>query len=302
LSGERQRQHGQDYTCESSAVMDTTAHGTPPHPTWRRSGEGTLSPVTRACAAPLSHGPAIRIIVAIPFRIHVRREEVVVMKTATAALITTAVRIPINGRVRLNAEIATPGNAKGIVLFAHGSGSGRFSPRNRYVASQLNFCELATVLADLLTDEEEKLDRWGGALRFDISLLTDRFVKMVDWARTQEQAGTLPIGVFGASTGSAAALDAAALRPDLVRAVVSRGGRPDLATHLAEVKAPTLLLVGSNDPAVLELNSEASRVLQCTKELEVIPGATHLFEEPGALEAVASAAGAWFHKYLNAVR
>jgi pimeloyl-ACP methyl ester carboxylesterase len=222
------------------------------------------------------------------------------MSTLTAALKTTAIRIPIGGRIWLNADITTPGDAKGLVLFAHGSGSGRLSPRNRYVASALNFRQMATVLADLLREEEERFDQRGGALRFDISLLTDRFVRMVDWARTYDLVGTLPIGVFGASTGSAAALDAAALRPEIVRAVVSRGGRPDLATHLAEVQAPTLLLVGGNDTAVLDLNSRASRLLKCTKELEVISGATHLFEEPGALEAVASAAGGWFQRYLTA--
>ena len=224
------------------------------------------------------------------------------MPAVTAELKTIAVRIPIGGRIALNADIVAPSEASGLVLFAHGSGSGRLSPRNRYVAASLNFRRMATVLADLLTDEEERFDQRGGALRFDIALLTARFVKIVDWARTYNPAAALPIGVFGASTGSAAALDAAALRPGVVRAVVSRGGRPDLATHLAEVNAPTLLLVGGNDPTVLALNTEASRLLRCPKELEVIPGATHLFEEPGALEAVASAAGAWFQKYLNAVR
>ena len=224
------------------------------------------------------------------------------MPTVTAELNTTTIRIPIGGRIWLNADIATPADAKGLVLFAHGSGSGRLSPRNRYVAAELNFLQMATVLADLLTDEEEQFDQRGSALRFDISLLTGRFVRMVEWARTYNLVGTLPIGVFGASTGSAAALDAAALCPGIVRAVVSRGGRPDLARHLAEVKAPTLLIVGGNDTTVLDLNTEASRLLQCPKELEVIPGATHLFEEPGTLEAVASAAGAWFRKYLNAVR
>ena len=224
------------------------------------------------------------------------------MPTITAELKTTPIRIPIGGRIWLNGDVTTPVNAKGLVLFAHGSGSGRLSPRNRYVASQLSSLQMATVLADLLTEEEEKFDLRGGAVRFDISLLTERFVKMVDWARTYDLVGTLPIGVFGASTGSAAALEAAALRPGIVRAVVSRGGRPDLATHLGGVQAPTLLIVGGNDTTVLNLNTDASRLLQCTKQLQVIPGATHLFEEPGALEAVASAAGAWFQKYLSTVR
>jgi pimeloyl-ACP methyl ester carboxylesterase len=221
------------------------------------------------------------------------------MSTVTTELETTAIRIPIGGRIWLNADLATPSGAKGLVLFAHGSGSGRLSPRNRYVASELNLLRMATVLADLLTEEEEQFDRWGGALRFDIPLLTDRFVNVVDWARTHSPVDTLPIGVFGASTGSAAALDAAASRPEVVRAVVSRGGRPDLATHLGEVKAPTLLIVGGNDTTVLDLNREAGRLLTCPKQLEVIPGATHLFEEPGTLEAVASAAGAWFQQYLT---
>ena len=221
------------------------------------------------------------------------------MSTLAAQLHTTAIRIPLRGNVCLNADITTPPDAKGLVLFAHGSGSGRHSPRNRFVASELNSVHMATVLADLLTDEEEKIDDRTAALRFDIPLLTHRFVQMVDWAKTYDLVGTLPIGVFGASTGAAAALDAAAFRPDVVRAVVSRGGRPDLAVRLKEVKAPTLLIVGGNDTTVLELNSLAMRLLRCSKELEIIPGATHLFEEPGTLEAAASAAGAWFRKHLS---
>ena len=224
------------------------------------------------------------------------------MPATAAEILTTAIRVPVGGHVWLNADIATPGDAKGLVLFAHGSGSGRLSPRSRYVASELNFLRMATVLADLLTDEEEERDQRDQALRSDVALLTNRFVRMVDWARTYDLVGTLPIGVFGASTGSAAALDAAALRPGIVRAVVSRGGRPDLATHLAAVKAPSLFIVGGTDADVLALNSAAMRALKCTKALEVIPGATHLFEEPGALEAVATAAGAWFQQHLVTVR
>jgi dienelactone hydrolase len=224
------------------------------------------------------------------------------MPTITAQLKTAAVRIPIGGRTWLNADIAVPTDAKGLVLFAHGSGSGRHSPRNRYVASELNGLQMATVLADLLTDEEEKADDRTGALRFDISLLTNRLVGMIDWTRTYDLAATLPIGVFGASTGAAAALDAAALRPDIVRAVVSRGGRADLATRLEEVKAPALLIVGGHDTTVLELNRAASRQLTCTRMIEVIPGATHLFEEPGTLEAVAAAAGAWFQQHLTSAQ
>lgn len=220
------------------------------------------------------------------------------MSTLTATPATTAIRIPIGGRTWLDADIATPPDAKGIVLFAHGSGSSRHSPRNRYFADELNFLQIATVLADLLTAEEEELDERSGAFRFDIPMLTGRLVQMIDWVRSYNLVYTLPIGLFGASTCAAAALDAAAARPEVVRAVVSMGGRSDLATHLDEVKAPTLLIVGGNDTAALNMNSEAFRCLNCKKELEVIPGATHLFDEPGTLEAVASAAGAWFQEYL----
>jgi len=221
------------------------------------------------------------------------------MSMVTANLKTTAIRIPIGGGTWLDADMAMPPGAKGVVLFAHGSGSSRHSPRNRYVASELNFLQNATVLADLLTEQEEALDERSGAFRFDIPMLTRRLVQMIDWARSYNLVSTLTIGLFGASTGAAAALDAAAARPEIVRAVVSRGGRPDLATHLGDVKAPTLLIVGGNDPAVLEMNSDALRHLNCKKELEVIPAATHLFDEPGTLEAVASAAGAWFQQYLT---
>ncbi|HEX6086936.1 MAG TPA: hypothetical protein VF266_20570 [Thermoanaerobaculia bacterium] len=221
------------------------------------------------------------------------------MPTITARLEPTALRIPVSGHTWLNADVAVPPGAKGVVLFAHGSGSGRHSPRNRYVARELNVLQMATVLADLLTEEEEKVDDRTGALRFDIPLLTHRLVKIVDWAGTYDRLAALPVGIFGASTGAAAALDAAALRPGVVRAVVSRGGRPDLATLFDEVRAPTLLIVGGNDTRVLELNSRASHLLKCTRRLEVIPGARHLFEEPGTLEAVASAAGTWFLQHLT---
>jgi putative phosphoribosyl transferase len=221
------------------------------------------------------------------------------MSTIPAQLEAIAVRVPIGGSTRLHADIITPPAAKGLVLFAHGSGSSRQSPRNRYVASALNYLGMATVLADLLTEAEEKVDDRTAVLRFDIPMLTARLVQIVDWAREYSAIAGLPIGVFGASTGAAAALDAAAARPDAVHAVVSRGGRPDLATRLEKVVAPTLLIVGGNDTTVIELNSSASRLLHCTHELKVIPGATHLFEEPGALEAVASAAGAWFEQHLT---
>jgi Dienelactone hydrolase family. len=192
-----------------------------------------------------------------------------------------------------------PPQAKSVVLFAHGSGSSRHSGRNRHVASELNALQIATVLADLLTAEEEQVDERNGALRFDIQMLTHRVVQMIDWAQSYDVIGTLPVGLFGASTGAAAALDAAAARPEVVQAVVSRGGRPDLATHLGAVKAPTLLIVGGNDTDVLEMNKHALRRLACEKNLEVVPQATHLFQEAGTLEAVASMAGAWFQRYLT---
>jgi pimeloyl-ACP methyl ester carboxylesterase len=216
--------------------------------------------------------------------------------TVTANLKTSAIRIPVGGGTWLDADMAMPAGAKAVVLFAHGSGSSRHSPRNRYVASELNFLQMATVLADLLPEED--LDERGSALRFDIPMLARRVVQMIDWTQAYTPTASLPIGLFGASTGAAAALDAAAARPAVVRAVVSRGGRPDLATHLGEVNAPTLLIVGGHDPSVLQMNGQALRHLDCKKELQVIPGATHLFEEPGALEAVASAAGAWFQQHL----
>lgn len=220
------------------------------------------------------------------------------MPTVATELKTTAIRIPIGGAIRLNADITRPPDAKGLVLFAHGSGSSRQSPRNRYVAFELNARQIATMLADLLTEEEERLDDRTRELRFDISMLAERVVKLIDWAKGSDLVGKLPAGLFGASTGAAAALDAAAERPAVVDAVVSRGGRPDLAKELRLVRAPTLLIVGGNDTAVLQMNNAALEQLTCTKELEVIPRATHLFEEPGALEAVAAAAGAWFQQYL----
>jgi putative phosphoribosyl transferase len=218
--------------------------------------------------------------------------------TAMTIVPSEAKKIPIEGGASIDADVAIPADARGLVLFAHGSGSSRHSPRNRYVARELNFLKFGTVLADLLTAEEESLDR-DGSYRFDIAMLTHRVAGMIDWATLHYPA--LPIGLFGASTGAAAALDAAAARPVEVRAVVSRGGRPDLAVRLADVEAPTLLIVGGDDTAVLEMNRDALRQLVCPKDLEVIPGATHLFDEPGTLEAVALAAGNWFRDYLSAI-
>ncbi len=194
-----------------------------------------------------------------------------------------------------------PVGARGLVLFAHGSGSSRFSPRNRYVAGVLEDAGLATFLVDLLTVAEERVDLRTRELRFDIELLADRLRSAAAWAAEDERTRALPLGLFGASTGAAAALVAAARDPGTVRAVVSRGGRPDLAgTALAEVTAPTLLVVGGRDELVLDLNRRAmeAMTLAAAVELEVVRGATHLFEEPGALERVAELASDWFARYL----
>ena len=187
----------------------------------------------------------------------------------------------------------------GIVVFAHGSGSSRLSPRNRQVAAVLQQNGLQTVLVDLLTEDEERRDLQTGEHRFDIDLLTDRVLAAVDWLTREGAYG--PIGLFGASTGAAAALRAAAVKPNEIVAVVSRGGRPDLAeTALREIKAPTLLIVGGNDPQVLQLNQEALAELNDESSLEVVPGASHLFEEPGKLDQVADLAAEWFRMQLAA--
>ncbi|HEX6360509.1 dienelactone hydrolase family protein [Actinophytocola sp.] len=199
------------------------------------------------------------------------------------------------GDVRLEADVVVPEGAVGVVLFAHGSGSSRHSPRNRAVAEELNRRGLATVLMDLLTADEDRVDEVDGRLRFDIGLLSDRLVGAIDRLGTEPTTANLPIGLFGASTGGAAALVAAATRPDVVRAVVSRGGRPDLAgPALTQVRAPTLLIVGEHDPKVADLNQQAQHVLTAPSELRIVPGASHLFEEPGALEEVAAQAADWF--------
>jgi dienelactone hydrolase len=210
-----------------------------------------------------------------------------------------AVQVPV-GRARLSADLVVPERARGLVIFAHGSGSGRHSPRNQAVARALQSGGLATLLADLLTVEEEEADRFTGHLRFDIPLLGRRVVALVDWARELDALRDLPIGLFGASTGAAAALVAAAERPRDIAAVVSRGGRPDLARDaLPQVVAPTLLLVGGFDTEVIELNRDARRHMQCPVDLTVVPGATHLFEEPGTLEQVAARARDWFATHLT---
>jgi putative phosphoribosyl transferase len=203
--------------------------------------------------------------------------------------------------VTLQGDLSVSEGASAVVLFAHGSGSSRHSPRNRFVAGQLQQAGLATLLLDLLTEAEEVLDLQTAHLRFDIQFLAERLASAIDWLGQNADTAALPVGLFGASTGAAAALVAAAERPDRVAAVVSRGGRPDLAGPvLPHVQAPTLLIVGGDDVPVLALNREALADLSTTrKALEIIPGATHLFEEPGALEEVARLATDWFHRYLG---
>src|SRR5262245_49538410 len=205
-----------------------------------------------------------------------------------------AITVPV-GAVRLEGDLALPAEGRGIVLFAHGSGSSRHSPRNRYVAGVLQSAGLATLLLDLLTGDEEAVDLRTAQLRFDIGQLAERLVAATDWLGQQEATRDLLIGYFGASTGGGAALVAAAERPQVVGGVVSRGGRPDLAGEaLARVRAPTLLIVGGRDHPVIRMNQEALAELRCDKRLEIVPGATHLFEEPGALERVAELATTWF--------
>lgn len=205
------------------------------------------------------------------------------------------IEIP-SGRRRLSGILRVPSDAKGVIVFAHGSGSGRFSPRNQFVARSLEEDGLATLLLDLL-EEEEAEDRQKV---FDIALLAERLQSAADWLRQQPETSALRLGYFGASTGAGAALVAVARNPAAVAAVVSRGGRPDLANnYLPAVQAPTLLIVGGNDDVVIELNNQALRQLRCPKELVIIPGATHLFGEPGALEEVARLAKQWFVRYIS---
>ncbi len=212
---------------------------------------------------------------------------------------TGGVRIPTR-TAHLDGDLTLPDNPIGVVVFAHGSGSSRHSPRNRAVASQLHEAGLATLLMDLLTAEEEAVDSRTRQLRFDIGLLAERLVDATVWLRGDPQTAGKSIGYFGASTGAAAALVAAADRPDAVDAIVSRGGRPDLAGEkLAEVRAPTLLIVGGRDDAVIDLNRLAYDRLRTERRLEIVPGATHLFEEPGALDAVARLAIDWFAGHLG---
>ena len=204
------------------------------------------------------------------------------------------------GRATLDGNLTIADGATVLVLFAHGSGSSRHSPRNQFVARMLNNAGLATLLFDLLTPEEEAIDLRTGEHRFNIGLLAERLVHATKWAKQQEQTRDLPIGYFGSSTGGGAALVAAAEIPQNVGAVVSRGGRPDLAGEaLPKVQASTLLIVGGNDDIVIELNEQARDRLRCEVKLEIVPGATHLFEEPGALEHVAQLASDWFVRHLT---
>ena len=208
------------------------------------------------------------------------------------------VRIDI-GTAALDADLRIPALAAGLVIFAHGSGSSRFSRRNRAVAATLEASGFATLLLDLLTPDEESVDERTREYRFDVDLLGQRVIAAADWARTQPRIGRAGVAFFGASTGAAAALIAAAGRPELTRAVVSRGGRPDLAAEsLPLVQAPTLLIVGSRDEPVIEMNREAMRQMRAPVQLEIVQGATHLFEEPGALEQVAQLAAGWCRRHL----
>jgi dienelactone hydrolase len=220
--------------------------------------------------------------------------------TDTAEQTTQATDILVRvGDAELDGVLARPQTARGVVLFAHGSGSSRHSPRNRQVAKALYRAGYAVVLVDLFTSAEEQEDQRTGRVRFDIDLLSRRVTDTVSWLEQNAETRGMPVGLFGASTGAAGALAAAAQKPESVRAVVSRGGRPDLASAwLATVAAPTLLVVGALDHPVLELNRQAADGLGGLARVEVVPGASHLFEEPGALDAVAEHAAAWFTQHL----
>jgi len=220
------------------------------------------------------------------------------MSVQTQSVVPLPVRIDADGDM-LNGDLSLPADAAGLVVFAHGSGSSRHSSRNRMVADALQRAPLATLILDLLTENEERVDMITAEFRFDIPLLARRVVAAVDWARAAPPTSALPIGLFGASTGAAAALIAAAERPEDVRAVVSRGGRPDLAeAALDGVLAPTLFIVGGRDEVVVQLNREAYARLRSEKHLDLVPGATHLFDEPGALDEVSRVAREWFVRYL----
>ncbi|SHO46963.1 conserved hypothetical protein [Nitrosotalea sinensis] len=210
-----------------------------------------------------------------------------------------SIEIPIDS-VTLNGDIVFPEDPVGLVLFVHGSGSGRHSPRNRFVANILNQKRIATLLFDLLTLEEEEFDSISGALRFNIPLLSERLILVTDWVLKNQELSNLKLGYFGASTGAAAALMAASKEDDKIDVIVSRGGRPDLAEgSLRKVRCPTLFIVGGRDDVVIDVNKEAMGKMICIKKLIIIPGATHLFEEEGKLEDVSHHASDWFLKYFR---
>jgi len=210
------------------------------------------------------------------------------------------IRIPVSRNAAIEGNLTIPPNAKAVVTFAHGSGSGRFSPRNQYVAKVFNDNDLATLLVDLLTTEEEQIDMSTAEYRFNIDLLAQRLISATEWLKLDPSTQNMAFGYFGASTGAAAALMGAAKLPEDIKAVVSRGGRPDLAmAYLGAVGAPTLLLVGGDDPEVIELNKQALKLISAEKKLIVIAGATHLFEEPGKLDEVAEFSVNWFKRYLR---
>jgi putative phosphoribosyl transferase len=284
-------------------------------------GLATGSSMRAAIAALRQRGPK-RIVVAVPAaprqtcdELQSQVDELVVLKTPHPFYAVGAwyedfsevsdeqVRSMLAGEAAPSPEpqgdLVVPEEARGVVLFAHGSGSSRLSPRNRFVAGVLNEASLATYLVDLLTEEEEEADRRTGHLRFDVQLLGGRVLQAMSRLEREPQTGDLPLGLFGASTGAGAALVAAAERPDAVGAVVSRGGRPDLAADALEsVRCPTLLIVGERDEVVIDLNREAMARMSAPVRLEIVPGATHLFPEPGALERVADLARDWFASYL----
>jgi putative phosphoribosyl transferase len=225
------------------------------------------------------------------------------MAVSHANALTRPVRIAAGPATTLEGDLTVPEVAVGVVLFAHGSGSSRYSRRNRYVATELNRGGLATLLIDLLTADEERVDERTAHLRFDIGLLAERLVGAIDWLNSEADTRDVPVGLFGASTGGGAALVAAAARPDRVSAVVSRGGRPDLAgDSLPYVQAPTLLIVGGEDLPVIGMNRGAMARMRCEVRLEIVPRATHLFEESGALERVAALALNWFQHRLKGDR
>jgi putative phosphoribosyl transferase len=217
----------------------------------------------------------------------------------SVSAIGESVALPV-GQGQIEADLRIPERATGLVMFAHGSGSSRFSTRNRFVAGFLEANGFGTLLLDLLTREEEAIDIHTREYRFDIDRLAQRVVLATDWAQNRKDLQSLPVGYFGASTGAAAALVAAAGRPDVVRAIVSRGGRPDLADGwLQNVMAPTLLIVGGNDEPVIGMNRDAMRQMGTTVELTIVPGATHLFEEAGTLEQVMQLSAAWFRRHFQ---